>query len=178
VIRRLLAARTFNISPVRKIAVPPAARALSTLAHIDYEDAFLVDVGALEGRTAEQWARAILDDAPESLRLRLWAGWMMLGLRLGAPGSKRHVLGWEIRDKSPDFVLLGARSRVGMPAEILVKREPDGLLLDVFVQKNNPIARAVWAAIQPAHERIVPALLRQLSRRVHGGSEPIPSAQG
>ena len=34
---------------VRQVAVPPAARTLSTLAHIDYEDAFLVETGPRPG---------------------------------------------------------------------------------------------------------------------------------
>jgi len=150
---------------VQQVAVPNAARELSTLARIDYEDAFLVDVGAPPTRAAEQWARAILDDAPTSVRLRLWSAWMMLGLRLASPGSRRHVLGWEIRKATPDYVLLGSRSRIGMPAELLVKRHGKTLLFDTFVQKSNPIAAAAWAAIERTHERTVPALLGQFRRR-------------
>ncbi len=32
---------------VRQVAMPPGARALSTLSPIDYEDAFLIDTGRL-----------------------------------------------------------------------------------------------------------------------------------
>jgi hypothetical protein len=32
---------------VRQVTLPPAARALSTLSHVDYEDAFLVETGQL-----------------------------------------------------------------------------------------------------------------------------------
>ena len=42
-----------------QIAVPPAARALSTLRRIDYEDAFFVAAGPGQERSGEQWARAI-----------------------------------------------------------------------------------------------------------------------
>ncbi len=66
---------------VRQVAVPPAARALSTLSRIDYEDAFLVDTGSDRERTAEQWARAILEDAPIIVRRALLSGWSALGLR-------------------------------------------------------------------------------------------------
>ncbi|MDT5233193.1 MAG: hypothetical protein QOI39_3693, partial [Mycobacterium sp.] len=48
---------------VRQVAVPPAARALSTLARIDYADTFVLDTGP-DDRTPEEWARAILEGAP------------------------------------------------------------------------------------------------------------------
>jgi hypothetical protein len=35
---------------VRQVTLPPAARALSTLSHIDYEDAFLVATGPAQDR--------------------------------------------------------------------------------------------------------------------------------
>jgi hypothetical protein len=152
---------------VRGITVPPDARALSTLTHIDYEDAFLVDVGDTGERTAEQWARAIFDGAPGRVRRSLWVSWFALGLRLGSPRSPRHVLGWEVRRSKPDFALLGARSRIGMPAELLVKRQTrTQLLFDTFVQKENPLARAVWATIEPRHEPIVKHVMEQAARRV------------
>jgi hypothetical protein len=94
------------------------------------------------------------------------AAWMTLGLRLAPPTSQRHALGWEIRHNQAGAVLLGARSRIGMPAELLVTRHDGALLFDTFVQHNNPVARAVWAAIEPTHERVVPAILRQFRRRV------------
>jgi hypothetical protein len=56
---------------VQQVAVPSAARVLSTLSRIDYADAFLVDVGATQERTAEQWARAVLEGAPASVRRTL-----------------------------------------------------------------------------------------------------------
>jgi Protein of unknown function (DUF2867) len=151
---------------VRQVPVPSAARALSTLAQIDYEDAFLVDIDRPERRTAEHWAHVMFDEAPSALRMGMWSTWEMLGLRLGSPSSKRHVLGWEIERATPDFVLLGARSRIGMPAQLLVKRERGALLLDTFVHKSNAAARAMWASIEPTHLSFVPEFLRQFQRRV------------
>jgi hypothetical protein len=151
---------------VRQVAVPPAARALSTLSHIDYEDAFLVD--RAQNRTAEQWARAILEDAPIAMRSALWWGWSALGLKLGSPWSDRSVLGWELRKSTPEHVLLGARSRLGMPAELLVKRGRHKFLFATFVQKETQIARAVWAGIDPVHRPILRYALEQAGRRERG----------
>jgi len=60
---------------VRHVAMPPAARRLSTLSQVDYEDAFLVETGPAQDRTGEQWARAILEDAPIITRSALLLGW-------------------------------------------------------------------------------------------------------
>jgi hypothetical protein len=152
-------------SPVRQIPVPPAARALSTLPQIDYEDAFIVDIASTGGRTGEQWARAVLQDAPISVRSSLVSGWSALGLRLGCVRSDRLVLGWEVRRSTPEFALLGAGSRIGMPAELLFKRQPDTLLFATFVRQETPIARAVWARVEPVHRPIVRRILEQAARR-------------
>ena len=84
-----------------------------------------------------------------------------------ATGSGRGgaILGWEIRRSTRDFVLLGADSRIGMPAELLFKREGDGLLFATFVQHGNPAARTVWAGIEPIHGPTVRRLLADAARR-------------
>jgi hypothetical protein len=150
---------------VRQVAVPPAARGLSTLSHVDYEDAFLVETGPAQDRTGEQWARAFLEDAPIITRGALLSGWSALGLQLGSPRSDRLVLGWEVRRSTPDFVLLGAGSRLGLAGELLFERRQQTLLYATFVQQENHIARAVWAGIAPGHRQVVRYLLEQASSR-------------
>jgi hypothetical protein len=145
---------------VRQVAVPPGARALSTLSRIDYEDAFLVDVPTREW-TAEQFARAILEDAPISIRRTLMSGWLAIGLKLGGSRSERFVLGWEVRRNTPDFVLLAADSRIGMPGELLFKRQQHTLLFATFVQQDNHLARATWAGVEPVHVQVVRHVLAQ-----------------
>jgi Protein of unknown function (DUF2867) len=152
----------FAPSRVRQVAVPPPARRLSTLFHADYEDAFLVETGQAESRTAEQWARAILEGAPGIMRSAVAVGWFALGLRLGSNSSDELVLGWEVRRSTPDFVLLGASSRVGLPAELLFERQPRALLFATFVQHENPLARAVWAGVAPVHRQVVRQALEQV----------------
>jgi hypothetical protein len=157
---------------VRQVAVPPAARALSTLSHVEYEDAFLVESGPSQDRTGEQWARAILEDAPILMRRRLRWGWFALGLKLGSTRSNRFVLGWEVRRSTPDFALLAASSRLGLPAELLFQRQQHTLLFATFVQQQNPIARAVWAAVAPVHRQVVPYLLERAARSERRGCQP------
>jgi hypothetical protein len=149
----------------QQIDLPPAARALSTLSRIDYADAFFVSIVPDRGRSGEQWARMVLEGAPRKVRVRLLRGWTLLGLKLARPRSGRDILGWRIRRNGPDFVLLEAGSRFGMPAELLFKRERHGLLLATFVQERNPLARLIWAKVVPAHQRAVRSLLAQAARR-------------
>lgn len=157
---------------VRQIHVPATARALCTLSRVDYEDAFLVDIGPLGDRTAEQWARAILEDAPAIMRSALLRGWSALGLRLGPTRSDGFVLGWEVRRSTPDVALLGARSRLGLPAELLFQRQQQRLLVATFVQKENRIARAMWAGVEPMHRPIVRDVLERASCRERRRRQP------
>ncbi|HEY0815268.1 MAG TPA: hypothetical protein VGE11_18515 [Pseudonocardia sp.] len=145
---------------VRQVAVPPTARARTTLARVDYADAFLVDAASTRDRTGEQWARLILEGAPAKTRRDLGRGWSALGLRLRPVGSDRTVLGWEIRDSTPDVALLGARGRLGIAGELLFERQPGGMLFATFVQLTNPVARVFWMALVAArHRTIVRGLL-------------------
>jgi hypothetical protein len=150
---------------VRSVEVPSEARARCTLERIDYEDAFVVEVVRVEARTAEEWARAILDDAPLLLRRALRSGWSAIGLRLGPARADGFVLGWEMRRSDPDFVLLGASSRLGLPAELLVMRFGEELLFDTFVRHDGVVARAVWAGTESLHRPIVRYVLGSAARR-------------
>jgi len=146
---------------VRQTVLPPGTRELSTLARIDYQDAFLVGTGPAQDRTAEQWAREVLEGAPLSTRRALSRGWSGLGLRLGPARSGRHVLGWEIRRADPDAVLLGARGRLGLSGELIFQRSACSLLYATVVQLENRVARGLWAAIESRHRRVVQGLLER-----------------
>ncbi len=155
--------------PVREIAVPPAARALTTLPRVDYEEAFLLDFRGARERPPDEVARAILEGSPPALRRALWLGWSALGLRLSSTRSPRSVLGWELRRVDSGFALLAAQSRIGMPAELLVKHEGDGLLFATFVGLENPLARALWAVTLPRHRPVVRHVLEEACRRSDEG---------
>jgi hypothetical protein len=150
---------------VRQVDAPSSARALSTLARIDYCDAFLFDVGSTHDESAEELIREILEGAPLAVRTQLLSGWSAIGLKVGTT-SERSVLGWEVRRTVPDHVLLGAESRIGMPGELLLKKEDGALLFATFVAQRNLIARAVWAVTEPVHVRVVRDILDQASRRL------------
>jgi hypothetical protein len=105
----------------------------------------------------------MVEDAPRLMRSALPWAWGALGLQHGSTRSDRLVLGWEVRRSTPDIALLGAGSRLGLPAELLFKRQRHTLLVATFVQQENPIARAVWAGVAPVHRQVVRYALEQAS---------------
>jgi hypothetical protein len=148
---------------VGAISLPADARALSTLSRIDYEDAFRLHAGVT--RSAEEWVRAMLNDAPLSVRSRLVAGWLALGLNLRGPWSAHRVLGWKVHHSDPNFVLLAADSWLGLRGQLLFRTDPEGLLFATFIQQNNPLVRSLWAKITQRHQRVVQSLLVHAGRR-------------
>jgi hypothetical protein len=150
---------------VRRVPVPPAVRELSSLARVDYADTFLVDVGAVRSRTAQEWALHIFDGMPVSTRAALLVGWWTLGMGLRPWRHDDAVLGWAIRRSDSDHVILGARSPLGLSAELLVKREGTVLLFATFVHKRNASGQALWAGVEPGHRPVVHAVMSSASRR-------------
>ena len=154
---------------VRKIETPPEVLRQSTLPRVDYSDAFVVEPVPAGARTAEDWARAMLEEAPERMRRSLRAGWLALGLEIGPPWSDHRVLGWPVRRSEPDLVLLSAASRCGIPAELLFVRRHETLLFSTLVHHGNQLARTIWLGIIPGHQRVVRQLLEQASARWQAG---------
>jgi hypothetical protein len=157
--------KTLERVRVCQIAVPMEARALSTLSRIDYEDAFLVDVGPVSQRTAEQWARAVVEEAPASVQRTLQSGWVALGIELRGGAPDCSVLGWPIRHSTPEVVVLGTRSPIGLEGELLFKRHEHRLLFATFIQHDRDAGRGAWATIEPMHAPLVRRILEQASRR-------------
>ena len=150
---------------VRRVEVPPSALALSTLPRVDYCDAFLFDVGSSHDESPEDLIREVLEGAPLTVRTQLVSGWSTIGLKVSS-GSQGSVLGWDVRRSMPDHVLLGADSRIGMPGELLLRKEDGALLFATFVAQRNLIARAVWAMTEPVHVRVVRDVLAKAGRRL------------
>jgi hypothetical protein len=155
---------------VDEVALPSSVRALSTLGRIDYSDAFRLSTSRAGDRTAQEWARAMIEDAPAAMRTALRRGWCGLGLRLGSTSDPVRVLGWPVRQSTEDHAVLAADSLLGMRAELCFLREPGAILFATVIRMRNPLARAVWAPVGPRHRRVVRHLLEQAGRRAEHGS--------
>jgi hypothetical protein len=153
---------------VRRVDLPDEARARCTLARIDYYDAFLVDLDPTREWDGEQWARAMLAQAPLRTRTSLTLAWRALGLRLGSQLSGRLVLGWRIRHSSEEYALLGANGSLGLSAELLYEPLVDTMLFATFVQLDNAYIRVIWRRVIPLHVRAVRSALEQAREKNRG----------
>jgi hypothetical protein len=151
---------------VTEVEVPADALSLSTLPRVDYRDGFRLELPGGPALSGEEWAREMLEGARPETRRSLRRGWPLLGLKMAPHGAEGAILGWRIRHSGPDHALLGADSRIGMPAELLLRPEPGGLFFATMIQQRNPFAHVLWAPVGRPHRRIVPALIRHAAMRV------------
>ncbi len=107
----------------------------------------------------------MLEGRPLPIRSALAGRLDLARLKLGSDPAERFVLGWELRRSTGDHARLGAASRVGMPAELLFLRRPEGLVLATLVRQETTVARTMWAAVAPLHRQVVPYILDLTARR-------------
>ncbi len=62
-------------------------------------------------------------------------------------------------------MLLGAESRLGMPAELLFAHWEGALLFATLIRFDNPAMRLLWMGVERPHKRIVRTLLSHAARR-------------
>jgi len=143
------------------IDVPERVRSLSTFAAPDYLDSFTVRTPAARDRSAEGWARAVLEEAAlarHSAR-RLW---QLIGLRLGPPPySAGYVQGWAITDTSADWIRLETKSWYLSAQAVCIVDETEISISLSLQYDNGAVARFVWTSVECPHQQAVPIMLRQ-----------------
>jgi hypothetical protein len=149
---------------VRRVPLPLESRRRATLPRLDYTDSFLIATDRVHELTAEQWARGMLEAAPQWWQHALPRGWRILGLDHGPARSDDFVLGWPVKHCTDDVMLLSAAGHRGLSAELLVERRTDGLLFATFVHQHNWAAKLEWAAIAAPHRHVVTYLLKHASQ--------------
>ena len=138
----------------------PVAAELIGGAQYDYADAFEIRVTEPDARSAEQWARIALEQAPSPVRWVMLTAFRGLGLRLGPRSSPDHILGWRIVASQPDVIHLEAVSPLLRGVVVGRRVDPTCVVVTTFVFYKRPaVARVAWAVAGPMHRRIVPYLL-------------------
>ncbi|TFV87022.1 DUF2867 domain-containing protein [Blastococcus sp. CT_GayMR16] len=138
----------------------------------DYADAFEIGTSEPDARTAEQWARCALEEAPVAVRWTIQiAHRYLLRFRLGPHPSREHVLGWRIVATEPDLIRVEASSPL-LDAVIVGRRvDPTCTRLTTSLFYVRPAAaRAVWTLVGPLHRRIAPYLLSRAAPSGRRGS--------
>ena len=130
----------------------------------DYADAFEVRLHESDARSAEEFARCALEEAPWPVRgtVRI-AHRYLLRLRLGPRSSRDHLLGWKILSSQPDVIHLEAVSPLlGRGAIVGRRPDPTRTVVTTYVFFTRPaLGRVVWAVAGPVHRRIVEYLLER-----------------
>ena len=139
--------------------MPYGVASVATLPHADHTYACQIAAPDAGSRSAEQWARAIFEDAPRLVRSVIIAGWIgVLRLKLASRPSPTHVLGWTIVSATPGTVLLGVESPL-LRAQLVVRVDEGSVIHATFVACHNRLGRALWAVAAPIHHLAIPYLL-------------------
>lgn len=142
---------------VRRVAA--AAQTPATDNVPDYRDSFEVPIRSTDTRTAEQWMRAVFEDAPQPVRWFLLLGWRgVLGLQLGPRPSPDHILGWWITSRETEEVCLELHSAL-MNAQLALHLANSTAVWNTNVFYTKSLARPLWAVVGVIHRQIVPSLL-------------------
>jgi hypothetical protein len=139
--------------------VPEEVRALSTLAEPDYVDLFTVETHLATDRSAEEWARAVLEQTPLARR-NARTLWQLMGLRLGPPQSPEHVQGWKIAARGDNWLRLETTSWY-ITAQAVCLVEEGRVSISLSLRYDRQVAALVWALVSGPHQRAVPVMLRQ-----------------
>jgi hypothetical protein len=161
-----------NVPPSRRVPVSleseQASPALRDLNGYDYADAFELDHSASDVRSAEDWVRAGLEDAPAIVRWIIrFVHTRVLHFELGPVGDPECILGWSVVHNDPDALRLETDGALLRGAIVAQRPSPTSVALQTFLFFRQPDrARRVWTVVGPLHRLLAPLLLRWAAR--HG----------
>ena len=138
--------------------VTEAIRCLDTLASPDYVDLVTATTSQAMDKSAEDWARALLEDTPGGRSAPVL--WRLLGLRLGPTPSPDFVQGWNIADRGEDWIRIETASWF-MTVHAVVEFDDGHVSLALFVRYDRPIAALIWPPVSVLHRRGMPVMLQQ-----------------
>ncbi len=138
---------------------PEPIRSLDTLADPSYTDLFTAPMTGAQNKSAEEWARLILEGGPAPLRLLIFVVQrFVLGLRVELRRSPDLVLGWKIGASSDDYIRMETGSWLMTP-HLILKVDEDQISVATLIRYDHPIAARVWPPVSLLHRRVGIALL-------------------
>lgn len=141
--------------------IPEVIRSLSTFAGPDYVDLFTATTEAID-RSPEEWARAVLEQAPLARR-NARVLWRLMGLRLGPRHSPDHVQGWTITARGDNWIRVETASWY-MAAQAVCLVEEGQVSISLSLHYDQPVAQLIWALVSGPHQRAVPVMLSQAAK--------------
>jgi hypothetical protein len=142
--------------------VPESIRSLGGLANPDYQDLFTATTNEVAEKSAEDWARAVLDRAPYYIRLGVFhVGWrLFLGMRLGPRRSPNYIAGLKIAARGADWVRLEAASWM-MTVALVFKADEARLSWASFARYDRRVAALVFSPGSIVHRKAGFVLMRR-----------------
>lgn len=115
-----------------------------------------------DSRSAEQWARCALEQAPRAIRMVIVvAQRVLLRLRLARTTDQVHVLGWRVVASEPDVISLAAHGPLLRAVIVGRKSASTTVQIKTFVMFERRLGQLLWVAVAPLHRRIARLLLRR-----------------
>jgi hypothetical protein len=140
--------------------VPEPIRSLQRLDRVDYVDLFTLHTTTAPDRSAEQWARAVLEAGDAARRMAFIPWRVLLGLRLGPSHVPGYVHGWKIAGSDDDWIRLEAASWL-MTCHAVAHLANGQVSVALFVRYDHPVAAFWWPVLSIVHRRAMPVILRQ-----------------
>jgi hypothetical protein len=151
-----------GVPVVRRRAVPAEEPLIGTDRY-DYADTFEVRMPEPDARSAEEVARAALEQAPRAVRWIIHSVHRyVVRFRLGPSSSRTHVIGWKIVSSQPEAIVLETASPLVRAVIVARRTDPTVAVATTYLFFARPTAaRIVWAVVGPLHRRIAPYLLER-----------------
>ena len=149
---------------------PPHVRRLAAVgpepwtagSQYDYADAFEALLSSPDGRSAEQWARCALEQAPRAVRLVIVVAQRgLLRLQLKGRADPRYVLGWQVVDSEPDVIKLAAHGPLLRAVIVGRRSSATAVQIKTFVFFERRLGKLVWTVVAPLHRGVARLLLRR-----------------
>jgi hypothetical protein len=154
----------------RRVDVPATILAEHNLIVPSYACAFEIETTSNDSRTAEQWLRAMFEDAPPLLRAFILSGWLgALRLRLGPRPSPAHIIGWKILTVSPTKIVITVDGSILSACQVVQVDEAKVIHVTI-VHFDRPAAKPIWAVAAPIHIRTIPHLMKRVRANASAGS--------
>ena len=164
-----------RVSACRGPASPRRATHAGRRRTDDYAAAFALALDrSAPPRAAQQWARAVFEDAPPLLRWVVLFGWrFFLGLRLQPLDATDQILGWKLEPGAAgtDAVTLAADSPL-LRAENIVAADDTVVLWVTVVHFEDRAGRLLWTVASALHHLVIPYLLGRAARFRTGDETP------
>lgn len=150
---------------VHQVETPADLVLASGLPRVSFTDTFVLRLPTGSSRDVEDWHRALVTVGSPGWIHALMAvrNRLARGLGLATAGGSGEVSPFTLLARHGDILVTGADDR-HLDFRAVLRVVGDDLQCATVVQEHNALGRAYFTVVKPFHRRIVPALLRRVSR--------------